>query len=227
VEEIEESNTAGPALAAVFELGAWTGRSHAFDGVAYHSGAARAACLKQIHQNRAYENLGLTWERFCERHLGITASYANRIIRRLEQFGKPYFDLLAIAPISADKYPAIAPFVSDQGIEIDGEIVPFLPENAPRIRQFVERARAQVRQAESLLVFASPSEHLTNEPREIVSRFHAWLFDLQSLGALPENKERARQLANYAVYRLRGLFVRQPIPRDRRHRRPRRGGAKN
>src|SRR3974390_784713 len=138
MENFEQTTTAEPAALTAFEIGAWTGKSQAFHVVARQCTAAEAACLKQIRDTRSYQCLNLTWAEFCERQLGISDSYANQIIQRLEEFGKPFFDLQAIAPIAARKYRAIAPAVSAQGIETEGEIVPLIPENAPKIRRFVD-----------------------------------------------------------------------------------------
>jgi hypothetical protein len=198
----------GP-LATPFDLGVWAGKVQAFAQVATLSASARAECLKQIRENRGYQAMGLTWEQFCTQHVGITRSYADRLIQRLEQFGKPYFDLMEIAPISADKYRAIAPAVSDQGIEIDGEVVPLTAENALRIRKAVESLRADLRRAQELR--ANPTV------TELVSRFDSWFTDVSAQSKHLLNREKQitiRSLTDYAINKLRDLASKfQDVPR--------------
>jgi hypothetical protein len=207
-----ESVTPPPAVAP-FDLGAWVGKSQAFDSVADQCQAARAECLRQMRDSRCHEALGLTWEEFCRERLGIARSYADKLIHRLEEFGKPYFDLIGIAPISAEKYRALAPSVSGQGIEIDGEIVPITPENAPRIRQAVASVRAELRRASGFRANPAVSE--------FAARFNAWLFDLAQVYRIqPVYRPELKGLARYATDRLEefrqkcedGSFEREPIP---------------
>src|SRR5438445_338324 len=68
----------------VFEAGALTGRQQAFAMIASQCTYAQAVCLKEIHDTRAYETLGLTWEDFCSQHAGISRVTAETIIRRLD-----------------------------------------------------------------------------------------------------------------------------------------------
>jgi hypothetical protein len=193
-----------------FDAGVWAGKIRAFAQLATLSASARAECLKQIRDTRGYQAMSLTWDQFCTQHAGITSSYADRLIQRLEQFGKPYFDLMEIAPISADKYRAIAPAVSDQGIEIDGEAVALTPENAPRIRKAVESVRDELRRAQDLR--ANPTVV------ELLSRFDAWFRDLDHAAGnrLDTDKQASlRGLTNYAINKLRELAAsfREPPPR--------------
>jgi hypothetical protein len=194
--------------AQAFDSGVWTGKIQALTTVAKLSNAARAECLRQIRENRVYQATGLTWDQYCPTHVGITRSQADRIIRRLEQFGKRYFDLSEIAPISADKYQAIAPAVSEQGIEIDGEIVPLTPQNAPRIRKAVESVRAELRRAHEL--------RSTSSVTELVSRFDAWFRDVSvQAGHRLDLSKQAELcgLTHYAINKLRELAATFPDPR--------------
>jgi hypothetical protein len=133
--------------ASPFDLGALVGRGQAFGLIASHALADQAAILKQVHDSRSFESLGLSWNEFCERHAGVSPSYAFKLIQRLNEFGVEYFKLARIVRISTEDYRLLAPAVSDDGIEIDGEVVPLLPENAPRIRQAVRNLREQLRAA--------------------------------------------------------------------------------
>lgn len=169
--ELTDKQNPDPAGAiSPFDLGAWAGKCQAFGVVAEQCASAKAACLKQIRDNRWYETLGLNWEQFCTQHAGISRQYADRLINRLEEFGKPFFDLAAIAPVSTDTYRALEPSVSHGSIEIDGEMVAIIPENAARIRKAVQAARDQMRKTRELCVIPNLSE--------LAARFNAWLYDV-------------------------------------------------
>jgi hypothetical protein len=142
-----QQEPAETALSSPVELGTWIGKSQAFNAIAKGCSAAEAACLKHIRDHRSYESLGLTWEQFCPEHLRISRSSADRLIQRLEEFGEPYFQLAGITPISADSFRLIAPAVTEEGLEFDGEIIPITAENANRIRAAVHTLRARLRRA--------------------------------------------------------------------------------
>jgi hypothetical protein len=126
-----------------------SGRQQAFAYVASHAAAARAECLRKIHQTRAYESLGLTWEEFCIQRAGISRFYADILIHRLAEFGESYFKLSEFARLSPETYRQIAPYVHDDVLEIDGQTLPLTSENAPRIRTVIRHLQHRLRQAEA------------------------------------------------------------------------------
>src|SRR5436305_9967717 len=95
-------------LNTAFDAGALTGRQQAFAMIASKCTYAQAVCLKEIHQTRAYEQVGLTWEEFCSQQAGISRITAETIIRRLDEFGEAYFRLAALVRISPDAFRQIA-----------------------------------------------------------------------------------------------------------------------
>jgi hypothetical protein len=143
VEQTQEE--VAPGNMSPFDLGAWVGKSQAFAIFANRATAAQAESLRRIHESRAYDSLGISWEEFCERHVGISSSYAYKLIQRLAEFGPAYFKLTQLARISPESYRAISPAVSAEGIEIDGALVPFTPENAENIRQAIHRLQSEAR----------------------------------------------------------------------------------
>ena len=145
MEQMQEQ--VAPENMSLFDLGAWVGKSQAFAIVANRASAAQAESLRRIHESRAYEGLGLSWEQFCECHVGISHSYAYKLIQRLAEFGPAYFKLTQLARISPESYRAISPAVSTEGIEIDGALLPFTPENAETIRQAIHRLQSEARPA--------------------------------------------------------------------------------
>ena len=127
------------------EAGLLTGRQQAFAMIATKCTYAQAVCLKQIHDTRAYEEFALSWEDYCPKHVGISRVYADKIIHRLEEFGEAYFRLAAIARISTDLFRQIADRVTAETVELDGEQIPLVPENAQKIRAGIRRLQDEVR----------------------------------------------------------------------------------
>src|SRR5438034_105207 len=84
---VSDQTEAQGSLAA----GTWIGREQAFNAVAHHCSAARAACLKHVRDTGAYQSLNLTWDQFCPEHAGISRSQADRLISQLTEFGAPFF----------------------------------------------------------------------------------------------------------------------------------------
>lgn len=131
----------------LLEIGRWIGQGQAFGLVASKCSAAQAQCLQAIREERHNESLGLTWDEFCRRHLGISRSYADQLIRNLRQFGSAYFRLSQILHISDTAYREIADAVTAESIEVGGESIPLVPENTARIRAAVAQLRADLQAA--------------------------------------------------------------------------------
>jgi hypothetical protein len=125
------------------DMGAWVGRQQAFAVIANKCSAAQALSLKQMKETGCHDQLGLSWDDFCERYVGLDRRQADRIISHYKEFGEAYFRLSSLARISAEDYREIAAAVEDSCIEIDGEQVPIAPENASRIRAFIRARRSQ------------------------------------------------------------------------------------
>ena len=127
----------------LFDLGQWLGRRQAFALINGKTAAADVECLRQIRDGNLYRAKGLDWSEFCQKYAGVTSSYANRLIRHLEEFGPSYFDLSRIMRISADTYRQIAGSVSEDGIVFGGEQIPITPENSDKIADAVKALREQ------------------------------------------------------------------------------------
>jgi hypothetical protein len=160
-----------PAAPSPFDLGTWAGESRALHSVSRHCTAAGAERLKRIRESCAYETLNLNWEEFCRDHLGISRSYADKLIRRFDEFGAHYFEFAGLVPVTPENYRQIAPAITEEGIEIEGEIVPITPENAPRIRREVAALRAKVKNN------LRPDPSITT----LVMRFDNWFDDFSRI----------------------------------------------
>jgi hypothetical protein len=129
-------------------LGKWLGRGQAFAVTANHSLFAQAQCWKRIHDSVEYQATGLTWAEFCEQHIGITRPRVDALIDSVEELGETFFRISEIIPISPETYRAISPKIESEAVEIDGQLVPIVPENAVRIRAAVLQMRSELRQSQ-------------------------------------------------------------------------------
>ena len=127
------------------DLGSWTGLQKAFAAVAGSCSAARAQCLKQVRDSHLLDDLGLTWDEFCTDFAGLSRRHADHLIQQYDQFGDAFFHLSEIARVSPKTFQQIAGHVDADSLEIDGEKLPLIPENAVKIRAAIQSLRNQVR----------------------------------------------------------------------------------
>ena len=125
----------------LLNLGKWLGRHQAFGLIANQCSAGDAECLRIMRENNEYKTLGLTWEEFCIGHVGVSRSYADRLIQHLEEFGTNYFRLAEVMQISAETYRLIADSVGDAGMEFNGQNIPINRENRRKIQAAVRAKR--------------------------------------------------------------------------------------
>ena len=129
-------------------LGTSIGRSQAFGLITYQCSAEQAKALEQVWESGDYKLLGLTWEKYCLVYAGLSHQRVEGIIRNRKEFGDIYLQLSDIIAVSPETYRQIQPKVHDDCLEISGELVPILPENAARIREAVNRLRADLRKSQ-------------------------------------------------------------------------------
>jgi len=141
---IMENNSQNNSPADGLDLGCSLGRSQAFGLVASKCSAAQAQCLLAIRDQRQYQALGLSWEEFCIRYAGIGRSRADQLIRNLKEFGETYFRLSEILHLPEAAYRQIAGAVDGEILEIEGERIPIVPENAARIRKCIAQLRSDL-----------------------------------------------------------------------------------
>jgi len=127
------------------EAAAITARQQVFAMFASKCLYAQAVCLREIHDTKAYQHLGLTWEEYCTQHAGISRPHAESIIKRLEEFGEAYFRLCAVVRVSPDLFRELRDRVTAETIELDGEKIALVPENTQKIRAGINRLRDEIR----------------------------------------------------------------------------------
>jgi hypothetical protein len=124
-----------------FDLGTWLGRRQAFGMMAGRTAAADAECLRQIRDQKLYKSETSSWAEFCERYIGTSRTHVDNVIRHLDQFGAPFFELTQFTRIPPEAYRAIASHVTAEGVHLDGELIPLTQENSLRIAGAVVELR--------------------------------------------------------------------------------------
>jgi hypothetical protein len=180
-------------------FGTVIGRSQAFGAMTYKCSVEQAKALEQVWTSGAYKLLGLTWEKYCLEYAGLSHQRVEGIIRNRQEFGDIYLRLSDIIAISPETYRHIQPKVHDDAIEIAGEMVPVIPENAARIREAVTRLRADLRKAqEDVDLLTSP------EIAGLQTRMDAWLNDLRRIAAR-QDAAALRGLLQYSIRHLQQI----------------------
>ena len=120
------------------------------------------------------DDLGLTWEEFCHDYAGISHRHANDLIRQYDRFGDLYFRLSEIVRVSPETFQQIAGHVDGDTVDIDGEHLKLVPENAAKTRAAIQSLRNQVRHppaparpAAGVIELRSLSVYAVNKFREV------------------------------------------------------------
>jgi len=125
----------------VLGFGKVLGQSVAFGTVAGRCSAAQAAALREARNERIYKRLGLTWKEFCPRHLRMSGTQADEIIRLLEEFGPEYFEHTETVRISAGTYRLVAPLIRDKALRVEGEVLELNSANVQRVAKSLRESR--------------------------------------------------------------------------------------
>lgn len=162
-----------PASHVDLRVGTLLGRRQAFNLVAARCSAADAACLREIRNHKAYKSVCADWSEFCSKHLRISQTNANRIIRYLDEFGPEYFELAQLTAITPKVYRAIAPAVKNKAVHCEGAAIALLPENTEKLAAAVAELR---RAAEASPTAQSMDERLCRLERrsaQLLAQFQA------------------------------------------------------
>ena len=157
----------------LLELGQWIGRKKTLASLAGGSSAADAECLRRLRQEKKYRTLGLTWEQFCKQRIGMTQPVADKIIRRLEEFGPQYFWLAQATGITAEEYRRLAGSLVERGAEKclphAGELIPITTEDAPRLIAAVEELRRRTKPPRAKQERENPDQAIENLVRMVTA----------------------------------------------------------
>jgi hypothetical protein len=142
---------------ALLEFGKVLGQGLAFGTVAGRCSAAQAAALRQARNEKVHMRIGLKWREFCPKHLKMSGSQADEIIRLLEEFGPDYFEHTQSVRISADTYRLVAPFIQDKTLLHREDVLELNSVNVQKVAKAIR---------ESQRALAPPAEAAPPQPEE-------------------------------------------------------------
>jgi hypothetical protein len=153
--------------------------------------------LKEIRESRAFEQLGLTWQEFCQQYVGCSRERADAIIRQFDEFGEAYFRLSQIARISPETYRQIEPTFQKDSVSIDGQEFELILPNAAKIRAAIKKMRDERDQARRAADLREPIDlsGLRDRQRAIIEEAHQLSFFYRPDTGRPE----LVKLANHAI----------------------------
>jgi hypothetical protein len=121
------------------QLGQWMGRREAFGLMAGRCSAADIEILRRVREEKQYALMNCSWGEFCSRHLHVARRTVDREIGHLSEFGPAFFSIRQLTHIGVKEYRTIAPQITEQGVNMDGNLVALLPENSELLNAAVER----------------------------------------------------------------------------------------
>jgi hypothetical protein len=127
--------------AALLELGAILGQSHAFGLIAGRCTAAQIQSLRRLRQEQLFKRCCESWRDFCPKYLKMSRSEADRLIQLFEEFGPAYFELSQLARISPETYRAIAPAIKNGMLHFNGEAIPLNADNSRALAAAIAEMR--------------------------------------------------------------------------------------
>lgn len=195
----------------VYELGTWIGRRQAFAALAGSCSAADAECLRRVRDRKQYRALGMNWDDFCQKRVGISRKTAEQIIRRLEEFGPQYFTLAQVTGVTPEEYRRIAGSVSEKGLIHAGETIAIAAENAPRLNAAIGEIKALRREPKP----AGDAEDTNGQDRAVDDRaiekvealLRSAVNGFERLHAMPLGEERRERLSTILVAQLQRLSM--------------------
>jgi len=121
-------------------VGRMLGRRDAFTAIAGRCSAAEAVQLRRIREDRDYLKICGSWKEFCIEHLHASRSNVDRIIALLDEFGVDYFVISQYTRVSPETYRILAPSIRNGALQVQGEEIALIPENATLIGRAVRSA---------------------------------------------------------------------------------------
>ena len=126
------------ADAQSIELWQWMGRREAFSLIAGRCSAADIEIIRRIKEEKLYARMNCSWSEFCARHLHVARRTVDKEIAYLHAFGPAFFTIRQLTHVRIKDYRAIAEHITEQGVNLDGNVVALLPENSQPLAAAVE-----------------------------------------------------------------------------------------
>jgi len=202
---MNELDTTLPGKASgEFELGEMIGLRKAFGSVAGRCSAAAAASIKRMREEKLFKSRAETWEQFCPKHLGMSSTNANRLIRYLDEFGPEFFQVSQLIRISPQEYRALRPAVKEGALVRNGEAIALVPENAEKVTEAIEAWREEARTSatrkwkypvESLPSLEKRGLKVAQEFAEMLHTGPSWEHRARMVAALERVRQALRRVA--------------------------------
>ena len=179
---------------AALELGKVLGQSLAFGIVAGRCSAAQAAALRQVRGEKIYKRFRLRWREFCPRHLKMSGTQADEIVRLLDEFGPEYFEHTESVRISGDTYRLVAPFIQEKALRVEGEVLELNSANVQEVARRVRESRralpapAQPAPAPAPALPAAPP-NFSNRLDALYLRAKAMVAEFREMGTASQKTE--------------------------------------
>jgi hypothetical protein len=157
------------------EMARLLGARQAFGLVAGRCSAADATILRDIRETKRYLSFSPTWQEFCDKHLHLSKTHANYLIRLLNDFGPNYFALAQLTRITPDEFRKIRALVTDNGLEYGGQAIALIEKNTDRLTEAV----SSLRQKETLPL--KPLEPWARKLEQVERRLFQSLRQLERL----------------------------------------------
>ena len=119
----------------------WLGRRETFALIAGRCSAADIECLREIRDKGKYGDCK-NWDDFCRSELKTSRRKIDTAIGQLERHGRAFFHATQALRLTEAEYVAIKEYVSEEGAMLEGQLVPWAPENGARIADGLAKLRA-------------------------------------------------------------------------------------
>src|ERR1700688_1883996 len=139
--DIEEPVAVEPAG---FKLGQWLGRREAFSLIAGRCSAAEIEIVRQIKDEKLYEDLKCNWDECCTRHLHASRRSVERELGYLRKYGPAFFTVRQLTHVTVKEYQSIAAHITEQGVTLDGAVIVLHSGNSDRVSAAVEELLQRV-----------------------------------------------------------------------------------
>lgn len=132
------------------------GHVEAFTFVSNTTHVAAATTAKRMRESGFHKRLNLTWDEFCAKHLCASRATVDRMISEVTELGTRAYALKRLLGLPKDQVALLQGEVElkDEGVVIDGTVIAFNKNNAPKIRDYVEGLLEKVRTSQSETVAA-------------------------------------------------------------------------
>jgi len=189
-----DQQTPSPFDDEKLKLGLILGRRRALAGVTGRCSAGHADVLRTVRDDRLFRAVCSTWDEFCSRYLKLSRRHADRIIFLLNEFGPAYFELAELVCITPEQFREIQPAIRNHGINVNGESILIVPDNATQVFAAIKELLARSEAAPLAVPDRSVSARVAALSRR-AARLGAAFHRLSKRAILPDDREQLRGCA--------------------------------